>query len=62
MIGPGSDGKRDMDKVRAILVPHELVAVTDSVSAEVPVVKDAVIALVPWPEVTDPFVDENDQL
>jgi hypothetical protein len=51
-----------MDKVRAALVPQALVAVTDKVKAVVPVVKDAVIALVPWPDVTEPFADEKDQL
>lgn len=47
VIGPGRDGKRDMDNVRAELVPQALAAVTDKVSAVVPEVNEAVIALVP---------------
>ena len=47
VIGPGTAGNLEMDNVRAALVPQVLVAVTDKVKAVVPVVKDAVIALVP---------------
>jgi hypothetical protein len=46
-MGPGNAGILDMDKVLAELVPQGFVAVTDKVSAVVPEVNEAVIALVP---------------
>lgn len=46
-MGAGWAGILAIESVRAALVPQELLAVTDNVSAVVPVVNEAVMAFVP---------------